>query len=68
MVSEMSWNINHLFMASRPIAIDYLIQCLIVLPVVFALCSFWFVLTEKPFMRWSLQSKPKPGPGLVPAD
>jgi peptidoglycan/LPS O-acetylase OafA/YrhL len=58
-VSELSWNVNRLFSGTRPILADYLIQCLIVFPVIFALCSLWFVLTEKPFMKWSLSSKPK---------
>ncbi|MGH9843410.1 MAG: acyltransferase family protein, partial [Blastocatellia bacterium] len=59
-VSEVSWNVNQFFSTSRPIVADYLIQILIVCPVVFALCSLWFVLTEKPFMKWSLSAKPKP--------
>lgn len=55
-VSEISWNINQLFSATRPIVADYLIQISIVCPAVFVLCSLWFVLTEKPFMKWSLSS------------
>ena len=66
-VSEISWNITQLLSASRPIVTDYLIQILIVCPAVFALCSLWFVLTEKPFMKWSLSSKPKAqtAPGIA---
>lgn len=42
------------FSPAAPLWLDLLKQTLIVCPIVFALCSFWFVLTEKPFMRWSL--------------
>ncbi len=56
-ISELSWNINKLFAVSRPLVVDYLLQCAIVFPIVFILCSLWFVLTEKPFMRWSLSPK-----------
>jgi peptidoglycan/LPS O-acetylase OafA/YrhL len=36
---------------SRPLLLDFNMLALIVLPVVLVLCSVWFVLTEKPFMR-----------------
>lgn len=62
-ISVLTWNIKYLS-ASRPIVVDLLIQALIVLPVVFVLCSLFFVLTEKPFMKWSLSSKPKPSVAL----
>jgi hypothetical protein len=57
-LSEFSWNINSLFSVARPIGLDYLTQLLIVCPAIFALCSLWFVLTEKPFMKWSLSATP----------
>jgi peptidoglycan/LPS O-acetylase OafA/YrhL len=59
-ISELSWHSNWLFSNARPLAVDLLIQSLIVGPAIFALCSFWFVLTEKPFMRWSLSPRPNP--------
>lgn len=60
LVSILSWNIKALYSPSRPIVIDFLIQSLVVCPVVFILLSAWYVLTEKPFMKWSLSAKPKP--------
>lgn len=65
-ISELSWNIRNLFSGAHPFEIDFALQCLLVLPVVFALCSLWFVLTEKPFMRWSLSPKPAPAPVIEP--
>lgn len=51
-----------LMSAERPLGLDFLGQCLLVVPLVFVLCSWWFVVTEKPFMRWSLSAKPKAKP------
>ncbi len=59
-VSLMSWNIDWLFSTARPVMADFLIQSLVVCPAIFALCSLWFVFTEKPFMRWSLSPRPIP--------
>jgi peptidoglycan/LPS O-acetylase OafA/YrhL len=44
---------------SRPFNLDFAIQCLMILPVVFAVCAGLFIYTEKPFMRWSLSKSPK---------
>jgi peptidoglycan/LPS O-acetylase OafA/YrhL len=63
-VSLISWNIKGLYSSSRPIMIDFIIQCLIVCPIVFLLLSFWYVVTEKPFMKWSLSARPKPSGAL----
>ncbi len=38
---------------SRPLGVDFLLQCLLIYPVIFVVCSLLFVSTEKPFMRWS---------------
>ncbi|MDX2030517.1 MAG: acyltransferase [Blastocatellia bacterium] len=59
-ISELTWNIRRLFVGGPHFELDFALQCLVVLPIVFALCSLWFVLTEKPFMRWSLSPKPAP--------
>ncbi len=48
-----------LMSAGQPLWADFLLQCLLVCALVFMLCSWWFVVTEKPFMRWSLSTKPK---------
>jgi peptidoglycan/LPS O-acetylase OafA/YrhL len=51
-----------LMSATRPLGLDFLGQCLLVVPLVFVLCSWWYVVTEKPFMRWSLSAKPTATP------
>ena len=38
---------------SRPLGVDFLLQCLLIYPAIFVVCSLLFVWTEKPFMRWS---------------
>lgn len=43
---------------TRPFNLDFALQCLMLLPVVFAACAFLFIFTEKPFMRWSLSPRP----------
>jgi peptidoglycan/LPS O-acetylase OafA/YrhL len=43
---------------TRPFNLDFLVQLMMILPVVFAACAALFVFTEKPFMRWSLSSRP----------
>ena len=44
---------------SRPFWLDFTIQAALVSALVFLLCSWWYVVTEKPFMRWSLSAKLK---------
>ncbi len=51
-----------LMTAGQPLWLDFLLQGLLVCPLVFILCSWWFVVTEKPFMRWSLSTTAKPKP------
>jgi peptidoglycan/LPS O-acetylase OafA/YrhL len=43
---------------TRPFNLDFVLQCLIILPAVFAVCALLFFYTEKPFMRWSLSPRP----------
>jgi peptidoglycan/LPS O-acetylase OafA/YrhL len=43
---------------TRPFNLDFALQCLLILPVVFVVCALLFFCTEKPFMRWSLSSRP----------
>ncbi len=49
-----------LMSASQPLWTDFMLQWLLVCALVFILCSWWFVVTEKPFMRWSLSTTAKP--------
>jgi hypothetical protein len=49
-------------LTGRPFWLDFLLQCLLICPLVFSLCSWWFFFTEKPFMRWSLSTTSKPKP------
>ncbi len=44
---------------ARPFALDFLMQALLIVPVVLAICAWLFALTEKPFMRWSLTTRSK---------
>jgi peptidoglycan/LPS O-acetylase OafA/YrhL len=68
-VSEILSKTAVLASATRPLGVDFLLQCLLVCPLVFLLCSWWFVVTEKPFMRWSLSTKsPRPVPVMQAAD
>src|SRR5262249_39039226 len=46
---------------ARPFNLDFALQCLMILPVVFAACAGLFIYTEKPFMRWSLSPRPAKG-------
>ena len=39
---------------TRPLDLDFALQCLLILPVVLAVCALLFFYAEKPFMRWSL--------------
>jgi peptidoglycan/LPS O-acetylase OafA/YrhL len=43
---------------ARPFALDFLLQALLIVPVVLAICSWLFAFSEKPFMRWSLTRRP----------
>lgn len=51
---------------TRPFNLDFAIQCLMILPVVFVICGWLFVYTEKPFMRWSLSPRPAKAPEAEP--
>jgi peptidoglycan/LPS O-acetylase OafA/YrhL len=51
---------------SRPFNLDFALQCLMILPVVFAVCALLFFYTKKPFMRWSLSPR-RPAKGLEAA-
>jgi peptidoglycan/LPS O-acetylase OafA/YrhL len=42
---------------ARPLWLDFASQAIFALLTVLVLCSVWFALTEKPFMRWSLSKK-----------
>ncbi|MGH9832298.1 MAG: acyltransferase family protein [Blastocatellia bacterium] len=52
---------------TRPFNLDFAIQCLMILPVVFVICGWLFVYTEKPFMRWSLSPRPAKVPEAAQA-
>jgi peptidoglycan/LPS O-acetylase OafA/YrhL len=43
---------------TRPFNLDFALQLLLILPVVFAGCALLFFFTEKPFMRLSLSTRP----------
>ena len=43
---------------TRPFDLDFALQCLMILPVVLAVCALLFFYAEKPFMRWSLSPRP----------
>ncbi|MBO0857292.1 MAG: acyltransferase [Chloracidobacterium sp.] len=43
---------------TRPFNLDFALQCVIILPMVFAVCALLFFYAEKPFMRWSLAPQP----------
>lgn len=54
---------------ARPFSLDFLIQCLIVVPLLLVICGWLFVFTEKPFMRWSLSTRrPVPVRNAIKAD
>ena len=42
---------------ARPFNLDFALQCLMILPVVLAVCALLFFYAEKPFMRWSLSPR-----------
>ena len=54
---------------TRPFNLDFALQCLMILPVVFAACAALFIYAEKPFMRWSLSPRHSKAPAkeLEPA-
>jgi peptidoglycan/LPS O-acetylase OafA/YrhL len=39
--------------SSRPFGVDFWLQCLLIYPVIFVVCSLLFVFVEKPFMKSS---------------
>src|SRR5262245_12365983 len=43
---------------TRPFDLDFALQCLMILPVVLAVCALLFFYAEKPFMLWSLSPRP----------
>lgn len=49
----MAWSLPGL-----PLAIDFLLQFVLVCVPIFAICGGLFVFTEKPFMKWSLSARP----------
>ncbi|MGE0885064.1 MAG: acyltransferase family protein [Blastocatellales bacterium] len=51
-ISTASWG-----SLARPLSLDFLLQSLIVFPLLLVICSWLFVFTEKPFMRWSLSTR-----------
>jgi peptidoglycan/LPS O-acetylase OafA/YrhL len=42
---------------TRQFDLDFALQCLMILPVVLAVCALLFLFAEKPFMRWSLSPR-----------
>ncbi|HZS07463.1 MAG TPA: acyltransferase [Blastocatellia bacterium] len=53
---------------TRPLTSDFLLQCLLICPVIFAACGLLFFFTEKPFMRWSLSPRPAPAVSVSTGD
>jgi len=43
---------------TTPFNLDFAMQSLMILPVLFVACAVLFIFTEKPFMRWSLSPRP----------
>lgn len=50
---------------TRAFNLDFALQFVLVIPVVLVICALLFVLTEKPFMRWSLSARPLPQPSTA---
>ncbi len=68
-ISRMFWEMKSLSVATLSATTDFLWMCLLIVPVVFALCAVLFLLAEKPFMRWSLTKREKlPAVTVVSAD
>jgi peptidoglycan/LPS O-acetylase OafA/YrhL len=42
---------------ARPFDLDFALQLLLILPIVFAVCALLFFFSEKPFMWWSLSPR-----------
>lgn len=58
-----SWVLSHtksLMTTTRPLEPEFFLNALPVCLIVFIACSWGFVMLEKPFMRWSLSTAPKP--------
>lgn len=68
LISQMFVRTAWLTSLGRAFTLDFLIQAILIVPVVLAICGWLFALTEKPFMRWSLTKRPKVSAGIVPAD
>jgi len=43
---------------ARPFNLDFALQCMLIMPMVLAVCALLFFYAEKPFMRWSLSPRP----------
>ena len=50
-IGYLNRSIIQLSSAARPLSADFLVHCLIQLPVIFIVCSCLFYFTEKPFMK-----------------
>ena len=61
LLSEMVVHTKQWLSISRPVALDFSLLMLLVLPALAILCSVWFVLTEKPFMLWGTVSRKRAG-------
>lgn len=54
---------------ARSFGADVVMQALLILPVLLAICAWLFVVSEKPFMRWSLsKNRNSPAHSAVRAD
>jgi peptidoglycan/LPS O-acetylase OafA/YrhL len=54
---------------ARSFSTDFLMQAALILPVLLAMCAWLFLVSEKPFMRWSLtRRQPVAVPSVVSAD
>ena len=56
-ISNMMSQTMPLASIARPFNLDFALQCLMILPVVLAVCALLFFYAEKPFMRWSLSPR-----------
>jgi peptidoglycan/LPS O-acetylase OafA/YrhL len=54
---------------ARSFNADFLLQAALILPVLLVICAWMFIVSEKPFMRWSLTKRqPVAAPNAVSAD
>ncbi|HEV2664968.1 MAG TPA: acyltransferase [Blastocatellia bacterium] len=56
-ISNMMSQTMPLASIARPFNLDFALQCLMILPMVLAVCALLFFYAEKPFMRWSLSPR-----------